>query len=166
MNYRQGKEHFIQAWGDVAINWGINKTMGQVHALILISEDHLCADDIQEQLSISSGNANMNIKALMDWGLIYKNRMEGCRKDYYIAEKNMWEIFRKIILQRKRKELDPMIAMLDEVSKVEGLCTQSKEFCSVVTDLKAFSDRADGALSSLCKEKQNWLLGTFLKSLR
>ncbi len=166
MKYSEGKEHFITAWGEVATNWGINKTMGQVHALLLISEKPLNADNVIEELDISSGNANMNLKSLIQWELITKKRMEGCRKDYYVADKNLWEVFRKIILARKRKELDPMIQLLDEVSRVEGLCESSNEFCRMVEQLNSFSKKADKALSSFCGKKPNWFFETMMKTMR
>ncbi len=166
MKYNEGKEHFIKAWGDVSTNWGINKTMGQIHALLLIADKPMNADNIIEELDISSGNANMNIKSLLGWGLIQKKRVDGCRKDYYIADKNLWEVFRKIILERKRKELDPMIQLLEEVSSVEGMCKSSNEFCRMVKELKSFSSKADGALSNFCTSKPNWFFSTVLRSMR
>lgn len=166
MNLDTGKEQFIQEWGKLGSSWGINKTMGQIHALLLISPDPLCACDLRAQLDISSGNANTNIRSLVDWGLVNKVEKQGERKDFFEAEKDMWKIFTCIIVNRKKRELDPMIELLDSISGVEGVCTGSKEFCRVVTDLKMFSTRADKALNNLASNKSKWLLTGVMKAMR
>ena len=87
MEVTEGKEKFVQAWGTLGTQWGINRTMAQVHALLLISKESLCADEIMEDLKISRGNANTNIRALIDWGLVYKKLKPGERKEFFVAEK-------------------------------------------------------------------------------
>ena len=89
MKLTEGKEKFIQAWGTLGSSWGINRTMAQVHALLLIAPESLCAEDIMEELNISRGNANMNIRALMDWGLVSKELKSGERKEFFSAEKDI-----------------------------------------------------------------------------
>ena len=115
MELQQGKEKFIQSWGTLGTNWGINRTMAQVHALLLISPRALTAEEIMEQLKISRGNANMNIRALIDWNLVHKELKPGERKEYFSAEKDMWEVVRQIIIHRKKKELEPMLKLAFEV---------------------------------------------------
>ena len=105
MELQEGKEKFIQAWGTLGSNWGINRTMAQIHALLLISPEALSAEEIRQELNISMGNANMNVRALIDWGLVYKELKPGERKEYFVAEKDMWEVIRKVITERKKKEL-------------------------------------------------------------
>ncbi len=166
MNYTDGKEKFIDSWGELGLNWGITKTMGQIHALLLMSPKALNADEIMAQLEISRGNANNNIRNLVAWGLINKVDVKGDRKDYFNAVKDFWEIFRCIVDQRKKKELDPLVNLLDEISQVQGLCNESKEFCKVVQELRLFSNKADGALNNLLDSKTNWLFGTYLKMVR
>ena len=70
MTIQEGRDKFIQSWGALGTSWGINRTMAQIHALLLISPEPLCAEEIMEALQISRGNANMNLRALMDWGLV------------------------------------------------------------------------------------------------
>lgn len=166
MKFEEGKTKFIESWGTLAVNWGISKTMGQIHALLLLSPRALNGDEIMEDLEISRGNANMNIHALLDWGLLHKVEVKGDRKDYFNAEKDFWNIFKQIIQQRKKKELDPMIQLLEEISSVNGLCHESKEFCKVVQELKLFSTKADGALENLVNSKTNWLVSSYLKMVR
>jgi DNA-binding transcriptional regulator GbsR (MarR family) len=166
MKYQEGKSHFIESWGNLSTNWGIPKTMGQVHALLLISPKALNADEIMEELDISRGSANKNIHALLEWGLLLKIEVKGDRKDYFNAVKDFWDIFKKIINQRKKKELDPMIDMLENISKVDGLCHESKEFCKVVSELRLFSNKADQALTNMTSSRTNWLIDSYLKMVR
>ena len=166
MNLEEGKEKFIQSWGTLGSNWGINRTMAQVHALLLITNDPLSAEQIMEQLQISRGNANMNIRALIDWGLVYKELKPGERKEFFRAEKDMWLVVKQVIIQRKKKELEPMLKVLDEISSVEGVCQQSEEFCNVVRDIKLFSNKADSTLDMLIKADANWFMGSFLKMIK
>ncbi len=166
MTFQEGKERFIQAWGALGTNWGINRTMAQIHALLLISPHSLSADDIMEELQISRGNANMNLRALMDWNLVYKELKPGERKEFFVAEKDMWEVVRNIILQRKKKELEPMLRVLDELSDVEISNTDSEEFSKVIKDVKLFASKADSTLDSLTKSDSNWFIGTFMKMIK
>ncbi len=166
MNFEEGKDRFIQAWGALGSNWGINRTMAQIHALLLISPRALSAEDIKDELKISSGNANMNLRALMDWNLVYKELKPGERKEYFVAEKDMWEVVKNIIIQRKKKELEPMLRVLDELSVVEGMDEQSDEFNKVIRDVKLFANKADSTLDSLTKSDSNWFVGTFMKMIK
>ena len=166
MEFIEGKEKFIQAWGTIGSNWGINRTMAQIHALLLISHEALNAEDIMEELKISRGNANMNIRALIDWGLVYKELKPGHRKEFFIAEKDMWVVFKNIIIQRKKKELEPMRKVLEELSHVEGEDDQSAEFAKIIQEIQLFSNKADSVLDSLVKSNSNWVLGTFMNLIK
>ena len=100
---QEGKQQFIHEWGVLGSQWGINRTMAQVHALLLVAANPMCTEEIMNDLQISRGNANMNIRALLDWGLIYKKFVPGERKEFFISEKDMWVIARQVITHRKRK---------------------------------------------------------------
>lgn len=163
MELEEGKNKFIQSWGALASSWGINRTMAQVHALLLVSPEPMCAEGIMEELNISRGNVNMNLRALIDWGLVYKEVKCGQRREYFRAEKEMWEVFRKIVIKRKKKELEPMLRVLDELSSVEENCKDSKAFCNTIKDIKLFSSKADSTLTRLTNADSNWFLSTFLK---
>ena len=80
--FSEAKEKYIQTWGTFATNWGINRTMAQVHALLLATGKPLSTDEVMEGLQISRGNANMNLRALMDWGIVRKEFVKGDRKEY------------------------------------------------------------------------------------
>ncbi len=166
MELLEGKEKFIQAWGALGSNWGVNRTMAQIHALLLLSPASLSAENIMEELKISRGNANMNIRALIDWRLVYKELKPGERKEYFVAEKDLWEVVKQIIIQRKKKELEPMIKVLDEISSVEGDDEAAEEFVKMVREIKLFSSKAGSTLDTLVKADSNWFVGTFLKMIR
>jgi len=97
MTTQEKKDKFVQSWGSIGSNWGINRTMAQIHALLLTSEKPMSAEDIKKGLQISVGNANMNIRALIDWGLVHKELIPGQRKEFFVAEKDMWEVVKRIV---------------------------------------------------------------------
>lgn len=166
MDLAEGREKFIQSWGAFGSNWGINRTMAQIHALLLLAHEPLSAEDIMEELQISRGNANMNIRALVDWGLVHKELKSGERKEFFVAEKDMWLVVKKIIIQRKKKELEPMIRVLDEMSGIQTKDPASEEFKKIVSELKLFSSKADATLDALIKSDSNWLFSTFLNFIK
>ena len=166
MQYEEGKIKFIKTWGELGTNWGINKTMGQIHGLLLISTHDYTTDDIMKELHISRGNVNMNLRTLVEWELISKVEKPGDRKDYYAAEKDIWTVFRHIIKKRKEKELHPMIHLLDEVSDIRPTDEKSAEFIKMMNELSLFSNKADKTLDNLVNSKANILVSSYLKFMR
>ena len=166
MDLAEGKQHFIQAWGALGSDWGISRTMAQIHALLLVSPDPLSADEVMEQLQISRGNANMNLRALIDWGLVYKKLQPGERKDFFVAEKDMWEVVKKVIIQRKKRELEPLNRVLDDLVVVDDDSPEAREFEEVIREIKLFGSKADRALDTLTRADSNWFVGTFMKMIR
>lgn len=165
MNITEAKQKFIEQWGILATQWGINRTMAQVHALLLISDKNMSTDDIMTALSISRGNANMNVRELMNWNLVHKVIAPGDRKEYFTAEKDMWKVAMNIMEQRKKRELDPMVKLLDELSKVEGdkRNPEIKSFADSMNSIKKFSEQADKIMGVMIKAEENWFWGSFLK---
>jgi len=165
MNMTEAKQKFIEQWGILATQWGINRTMAQVHALLLISDKNLSTDDIMAGLSISRGNANMNIRELMNWNLVRKVIAPGDRKEYFAAEKDIWKVAINIMEQRKKRELDPMVKLLDELSRVEGgkRNPEIKSFTDSMNNIKKFSEQADKIMGVMIKAEENWFWGSFLK---
>ncbi|MCP4440487.1 MAG: transcriptional regulator [Aureispira sp.] len=167
MELEDAKSKFIQAWGTFGSNWGVNRTMAQVHALLLVAPEPLCADDIMETLKISRGNANMNIRALIDWGLVFKELKPGERREYFVGEKDMWKVVRQIIIQRKKKELEPVLTVLDEVSNVDDADSEdAQQFLEVIGSMKLFSEKADAVLAKLIKSDSGWLMKTLMKLIK
>ena len=162
MEWQEGKDKFLETWGKLGSEWGISRTMAQIHALLLVSPRPLSAEEIQKELMISVGSVNMNIRELMDWGLAFKEIKKGDRKEYFRGEKDMWKVVRQIILNRKRKELDPVIKILDEISGIEEHCADSESLVKVVRDLKSLSTKADATLEMLVKADSNWFVSKFM----
>lgn len=106
--HRAALEQFILLWGEMATRWGINRTMAQIHALLYAEERPLDTDEIMERLGISRGNANTNLRSLVDWNLVRKTQQPGSRKDFYSAEKDIWKITTTIIRERQSREIKPV----------------------------------------------------------
>lgn len=141
MNYKKAKEEFIQLWGSLGTNWGINKAMAQIHALLMASENPMTTDEIMEELQISRSNSNLNIRALLDWGLVYKKHVPGDRKEYFIAEKDIWEVAVKIIRERRRREVDPVIKELKSLSKFDAVTYEEKNFKKLLEQTSELSEK-------------------------
>lgn len=165
MEYQVAKAKFLQEWGVLGSQWGINRTMAQIHALLLISHEPVCVKEVMDELKISLGNANMNLRALMDWGLIYKVAKPGERKDFYEAEKDIWEVVKRIIKKRKERELEPVLKMLDELSAAEGEGPEVQSFKKAIQDIRLFSGKADALMETLIKADSGWV-NTFMKMVR
>ncbi len=168
MNLTDAKKQFIQAWGTLGSEWGINRTMAQVHALLLISPNALCTEDIMEQLNVSRGNANMNLRELMNWTLINKELVPGDRKEYFIAEKDIWEIARIIARERKRREIEPVLKVLNGLKVIEGdqKDKEVKAFTETVNNLSNFVGKMDKSVDMMLKADENWFFGTILKMIK
>jgi DNA-binding transcriptional regulator GbsR (MarR family) len=165
MNLTEAKQQFIQSWGVLGSQWGINRTMAQVHALLLVASEPLSTDEIMEQLSISRGNANMNVRELMSWDLVQKVIVPGDRKEYFSAEKDIWKVAMRIMYERKKRELDPMVKVLNTISNLEGdkKDPEVKAFTEAVENIKKFAGQADKMMDTMIKAEENWFWGSFLK---
>jgi len=157
MDLNKAQEKFIHDWGILSTNWGVKCAMGKIHALLLVSKEGMCADDIMDKLKMSRGNVNMNLKALENWKVIKKAYKPGERKDYYEAEKDFSKVFKLIIAERKRKELDPLLGLLAEVNSVQPECPESSEFCKVTKDLGRFAKKANHALDAISSSQADWI---------
>lgn len=112
---REAQDRFIAVWGQMGSAWGISRTMAEVHALLFISGAPLCTDDVMERLQISRGNASMSLRALQDWGIVLRAHKRGDRKEYYTSEQDVWALFRAIVRERIKREVDPLLASLYEI---------------------------------------------------
>lgn len=119
MKYNDARQQLIQTWGQLSTQWGISRTMGQIHVLLMITPGSLTADDIIDQLGVSRGNVSMNLRSLMEWGIINKVFIAGDRKEYFTAEKDAWKMALQIARERKRRELDPAIQTLVNLQNIE-----------------------------------------------
>ncbi|XLS30166.1 GbsR/MarR family transcriptional regulator [Flavobacteriaceae bacterium M23B6Z8] len=166
MKLKEAKTKFIQTWGALGSQWGINKTMAQIHALLMVSEQPLSMEDIMEALQISRGNASMNIRALIDWGIVYKEFKPGERREFFTAEKSIDELARKIAKERSKREIKPAIRVLREVIEVDDSQPEAKSFKKQTKALYDFMLRADNMIDKVTEQKENWITKTILKLMR
>ncbi|MBN8783374.1 MAG: transcriptional regulator [Sphingobacteriales bacterium SCN 48-20] len=165
MKLTEARQQFISNWGAFGTHWGINRTMAQIHALLMISPDALSQDDIMAELNISRGNANMNIRELINWGLVERVIVAGERKEFFSAEKDIWKVVRQIVKERKKRELEPMLQLLDKLENTEGdkKDKHMKAFLDTVGSIKKLSKQADKTLDTMIKAEESWFVGNLLK---
>ena len=165
MKITEAKQQFISSWGAFGTHWGINRTMAQIHALLLVSPDPLTQDDIMEELNISRGNTNMNIRELINWGLVARVLIAGERKEFFAAEKDIWKVVKQIVKERKKRELEPMLQLLDRLEEVEGDKRDKnvKTFVDTVSGIKKLGRQADKTLDMMIKAEESWFIGTMMK---
>ena len=165
MDLQEAKRKYIEAWGSLGASWGITKAMGQIHALLLVSDKPLSTEDIMEELQISRGNANMNIRALIGWGIVEKKNLLGERKDYFMAEKDVLTLARQVSRERQKREIEPMIKVLDEIRAIQGDGPSYDEFVKVTTDIKQFSEKVNGVIDRFAQSDRNWFTRSIVKLL-
>ncbi|WP_420453884.1 GbsR/MarR family transcriptional regulator [Rubrivirga sp.] len=134
---RLALDEFVRLWGEMASHWGINRTMAQIHALLYATAQPLDTDEIMERLEISRGNANMNLRALVDWNLVRKTSQPGSRKDYFLAEDDVWTLATTIIEERQRREIRPVQRALD------GVASELRDAPATVPADAALADRVE-----------------------
>lgn len=168
MKLTEAKQQFISSWGAFGTHWGINRTMAQIHALLLVSAEPLSQDDIMDELNISRGNTNMNIRELINWGLVERVILTGERKEYFVAEKDIWKVMKQIVMERKKRELDPMLKLLDTLEEVEGdkRDKEVKTFIEVVSGIKKLGLQADKTLNMMVRAEESWFVGGLVKMLK
>jgi DNA-binding transcriptional regulator GbsR (MarR family) len=165
MKLTEARQQFISSWGAFGTHWGINRTMAQIHALLLVSPDPLTQDDMMAELNISRGNVNMNIRELINWGLVERVLLPGERKEYFTAEKDIWKVVKQIVKERKKRELEPMLQLLDKLETVEGdkKDKEVKAFLDTVGGIKKLGRQADRTLDTMIKAEENWFVSNLVK---
>ena len=108
------QQKFVLHWGEMGTRWGINRTVAQIHALLFIADRPLPADEIMELLSIARSNVSTSLKELQGWGIVRVVHVVGDRRDHFESMRDVWEMFRVVIDERKRREIDPTLAILRE----------------------------------------------------
>ncbi len=151
------RDEFVTQWGAIGSAWGINRTMAQLHALLLTSPQPLSTDEVMEELHISRGNANTNLRDLVGWGLIRSVIRKGERKEYFEAEKDVWKMICTIARERKRREITPVVeVLLDCKARTAGLKSEeAKDFQKIVTDLLDYLKLADRLLERIAGSEQS-----------
>ncbi len=165
MKLEEARQQFIQSWGAFATQWGINKTMAQIHALLLVSTRPMSHDEMMEALQLSRGNVNMNIRELVNWGLVQRVVVAGERREFFSAEKDIWKVARAIVKERKKRELEPMLQVLEELQRVEGdkKDPELKAFTETVGSIGKFAKQADRSMEVIMKADESWFWGSLVK---
>lgn len=167
MDLEESKQKFIETWGLLGSEWGINRSVAQVQALLLITPEPISTDDIMGALTISRGNANMSLRQLLDYGVIYKKVIAGDRKEYFIAEKDVWKWAIKIAKMRKEKEIDPVVSVLNEL-KLEtknDKSAEGKEFYKTVNNIQTFTEQICSLSDKVLNSHRGELLLKILKTI-
>ncbi len=164
---KDAQREFLEEWGMLGPAWGVNRTMSQIHALLMIRKDPMNTDQIMEELGISRGNAHKGLKDLLSWGLLKSTKIAGDRKDYYFAEKDVWVVIQRITRERKRKELVPVLDTLDRLlERTRGLrSAESKAFRKQLKELQDFASLADRVMERIASGKSGVILPWLLKFL-
>jgi HTH-type transcriptional regulator, glycine betaine synthesis regulator len=129
---------FVEHWGVMARSWGINASMGELFALLYITGADWTAEDLRERLRVSRGNVSMNLRELINWGVVHKVHRQGERREYYRAELDVWTLFRRILRERKRRELDPTLVVLERSVEMVGDDPEQLAVRSRIHDLQGF----------------------------
>ncbi|BCX50393.1 hypothetical protein HAHE_43010 [Haloferula helveola] len=136
----QAREQFVGQWGALGTQWGIPRTMAQIHALLMSTPGSMSTDDVMEALEISRGNAHTNLKELVAWGLIKSVVKKGERREYFEAEKDVWQIFTTVARERKRREIEPALGVLHQCAEDSREMTspEGKQFHEQMRQLEEF----------------------------
>lgn len=168
MKNQEAKDEFIKLWGALGSQWGINRSMAQIHALLLVSKQSLSTEDIMDQLVLSRGNANMNVRELLNWNLIYKEIIPGERKEYFRAEHDVWTIATRIISERKKRELQPTQSLIKRIAeeKLQENDEESAHIKNTFHELNDLLNRIDQLSSLMIKAEQNVLFKKMMTLLK
>lgn len=150
---REAQDAFVASWGQMAGAWGISRTMAEAHALLFITGRAMNTDEVMERLQISRGNASMSLRALLEWGIVSKAHKRGDRKEYFQAEQDVWAMFRAIVRERLKREVEPLIAQLHEIRDQTG-AKRSMPRHTINPELEAQNARLDELLDFLATVDQ------------
>jgi DNA-binding transcriptional regulator GbsR (MarR family) len=143
---RESKDLLVRRWGEMGGYWGISRTMAEIHALLFVTGEALCADDVMAQLHVSRGAASMNLRALVDWGLVRRAHRLGDRKEYFQADTDVWHMFETIMRERRRREIEPIVGTIDRCRELvaelhgadAGSAAEAREFRRRLDELHGF----------------------------
>lgn len=166
MELDEAKLKFIHSWGTLGSSWGINRTMAQIHALLLVSTKALSADEIMDNLQISRGNTNINVRTLIDWGIVNKEFKVGERKEFFVADKDIWAVARQITRERRKREIEPLQKALTELRDIKGEGKETEEFNQLIGELDTFTNKVDDIFDKFIKSDEHWFYKTLFKLVK
>ena len=134
---------FILHWGEMGVRWGINRTMAQVHALLFLSERPLNAEEICDALDLARSNVSVALRELQGWGIVKVTHLEGDRRDHFESMKDVFEMFRVILKERRSREVDPTLKLINDCLEDGGKPRAADAHIRErLEDMKAFFDLA------------------------
>lgn len=150
-NLQHFKEEFVAEWGALGPAWGMTRTVGRIHALLMISEDPVTTDEIMEALSVSRGGAHGALKDLTAMGIAKRGIRKGERKETFVGEKDPWKVFCAIMRERKRREVEPVLAILDRCldpsNELDG--SEARSFTDQLRRLREFVGAGDRVMEKI-----------------
>jgi len=151
-------DHFIETWGSMGVLWGINRSMARIHAYVMLCEEPVDLETVAAALNISRGNASMSLKELRNWGVIHRVHISGDRRDFYIAEPDIWKMLFSIARVRKEREFDPALEALRSLLSNAGLPKGSGVYTRM-NDLEKSCSKFDRILmKALGNEKRSRMM--------
>lgn len=157
MKLEKAKMEFIQTWGTLGSAWGIPRSMAQIHALLLTSGEALSTEEVMQAIQLSRGNVNINLRELINWGLISKQNKLGERREFFMAEHRIWGIAKQVIRERKKRELQPVQNLLRQLKskELEGDPEAVEHFTNFLNELDEFLNQMDQLSELMIKMKDN-----------
>ena len=156
-------ESFVAHFGEMGSRWGINRTVGQVYALLLVSEAPLNADEIGEALGISRSNVSISLRELEGWQLVKLTRKPGDRREYYATLGSIWDIFKAVAAERRRREVEPTLSMLRQALLTDPAANEADRYAlsrmREMYDLAEMANNWFDELQSLSPESMRQLMG-------
>ncbi|UXS04360.1 GbsR/MarR family transcriptional regulator [Agrobacterium tumefaciens] len=137
-------QSFVLHFGEMGSRWGINRTVGQVYALLYLSPEPLCADDLVEALAISRSNVSMSLKELQAWNLAILKHLPGDRRDFFTTPEDVWHILRILAEERKKREIDPTLSVLREILMTTPESESERHAQKRIEDMKVLIEQLTG----------------------
>src|SRR5436189_4644283 len=165
---REARDEFVSQRGVIGSVWVVNRTMAQIHALLITAPSAVSTDEVMAELKISRGNAHSNLRDLVSWGLVRSVVRKGERKEFFEAEKNVWKMFCIIIRERRRRELRPAMDVLKECAeRTKGMNgAEAVVFNKQIKSLSDFLESADGVITKLSRSEQSAVIPWAMKFLK
>ena len=157
------QQKFILHWGEMGIRWGINRTVAQIHALLFISPKPLNAEEIAATLNVARSNVSNSLKELQGWGIVKRVHVLGDSRDHFESMKDVWEMFRVVLDERKKREIDPTVALLRDCVTEAHKAKESDEYTEKkLQELADFFDTTTAWYSQI----RQWPTGALTKFVK
>jgi DNA-binding transcriptional regulator GbsR (MarR family) len=167
MKLQEAKMDFVQSWGSIGSSWGIPRSMAQIHALLLASNEALSTEDVMETIKISRGNVNINMRELINWNLVAKQNKLGERKEFFSANHDIMAMAQNIVQERKKRELQPVLDLIANLKsdKIEGNKEEVAHFQNLMSELEDFIKQLDQLSEIWLKLKDNFFFKKMIKTV-